>query len=112
MTTHDECQPGEYQDEKRQQTCKPCAVGTASSQRGRKTACDACPPGQSLPEAGQDSCEAPSADTCPAGKYKLQTALGTVCVLCPEGYYQDAVDHQQAGPSGNACPRHREHRTH
>ena len=77
------CQPGTYQDEVGQTTCKSCTAGLYQQVAG-KSECQTCSPGGYSPP-GASGCDY-TATTCPAGTYASGTAA---CTLCGEGKYND-----------------------
>jgi len=81
------CQPGTYQDESEQSSCKMCTIGTYSTLGGASCQYSAtsCPIGTYA--TGTASCK-----SCDIGKYNGQTNK-TSCKTCQAGEYQSEVGH-------------------
>ena len=78
------CQPGTYQDQSGQSSCKTCASGRHQAQSGQSS-CKSCASGKYNNQDGQSSCK-----TCASGQYQYQDQNGTSsCKTCPSQQYQD-----------------------
>ena len=91
------CQPGTYQDEDGQTTCKSCTAGFYQQVAG-KSECQACSTNTYSP-LGASSCDYTST-TCPAGTYATGTAA---CTLCENGKYHDLTG-QTSAAACKTCP--------
>jgi hypothetical protein len=92
------CQPGTYQDENNQTTCKSCTAGFYQSVAGKSECNQACSTNTYSP-LGADSCDH-TATTCPIGTYASGSAA---CTLCAEGKYNDLTG-QTSDADCKTCP--------
>ena len=85
--------PGYYQDNAAQTSCKPCPAGTWVGASGSDS-CDPAPPGAWTGPAASEL------NWCPSGT--VSSTDNTGCIGCPPGYWRPGGD---ASPSSNACYR-------